>query len=1056
MTKFCPECGAPLPQPTARTREVRKAVSVVFCDVTGSTSLGERLDPESLRQVMTRYFERMQAVLESHGGTVEKFIGDAVMAVFGIPVLHEDDALRAVRAAAGMRDALAELNAELARDWGVTIGTRIGVNTGEVVAGNPSGGQNLVTGDTVNTAARLEQAAEPGEILIGEETYQLTRDAVVVEPIDPLALKGKAGAVDAYRLLEVRPGVLGHERRLDSPMVGRERPLKLLRDAFESAEGDRACYLFTVLGAAGIGKSRLAREFLDGARAGATVLSGRCLSYGEGITFWPVSEMLTAAAGIADDDQPDRARQRIRDLLRDAPDAERVSDHLASLIGLAEGVQVEAGWAVRRLFEILARSRPVVAVFDDVHWAEATMLDVIEHVADWSRDAPIFLLCMARPEFLDGRPGWGGGKARAASVQLEPLDEREADALIHNLLGNPALTPEIRQRIRFSAQGNPLFVEEMLSALLDEGILVEKDGEWVATVDLATVHVPAAISALLAARLDRLSEDERAILECAAVVGEVFDRAAVVALLADAPGDPAQADTHLGALLRKDLIRPTSSDIGGAEGFRFRHILIRDAAYEALPKQDRAELHERFSEWLASSVGERAAEYEEFIGYHFERAYRYRVELAPEDDRARILARAAFERLAAAGRRARARSDIGAAVNLLSRAAELLPAADPARLRIVADLGDVLFEAGDLSRTDQVLDEAVRTAVAAGDELAAGHARLVQLSALILSEPERGMQQAEAEANGLIPVFEAAGDELGLARAWRTLSYAAWMRMNLAEHRRVTLAAIEHARRATDLREETELVTNLLAGLIFGPVPVEALLAQTEAMEQEYAGDRKVEAAALTTKAVGQAMLGQFDEARALAARARAIKVDLGMTLWEAGSAMTDARIETRAGRLDVAERVLREGFDRLRAMDDRGFASTVASMLGLLLASQGRDQEAEQFCLASRELAAEEDVVSQSEWRTGLAPVLVRRGELDRAEALAREALARVEATDMLTAQGDAWACLADVLESRGRTDEAIEALREALSRYEQKEDVVRAAPLRERLRTTPETRTE
>ncbi len=319
--KFCSECGANLLARGPRRREMRKTVTVVFCDVTGSTALGERLDPESLRGVMTRYFARMKAVLEAHGGTVEKFIGDAVMAVFGIPVLHEDDALRAVRAAAEMRDALAELNVELEREWSLSLQARIGVNTGEVVAGDPSAGQNLVTGDTVNTAARLEQAATPGEILIGEETFHLARDAVVAEPVDPLALKGKAEVVGAYRLQSVKAGVAGHVRRLDSPMVGRERPLRMLLDAFESASADRACHLFTVFGPAGIGKSRLVREFVSTVGSDARVLTGRCLSYGDGITFWPVTEMAIQAAGIAEDDTPERARDALHTMLAGAPRA---------------------------------------------------------------------------------------------------------------------------------------------------------------------------------------------------------------------------------------------------------------------------------------------------------------------------------------------------------------------------------------------------------------------------------------------------------------------------------------------------------------------------------------------------------------------------------------------------------------------------------------------------------------------------------------------------------------------------------------------------------------
>ena len=528
--KFCSECGAGLAE-AVPAREARKTVTVLFCDVTGSTELGERLDPESLRGAMERYFDRMQTVLETHGGTVEKFIGDAIMAVFGVPRIHEDDAVRAVRAAAEMREALADLNGDLDAELGITIVVRTGINTGEVVAGDRGGNQRLVTGDAVNTAARLEQAANPGEILIGERTFELARDAVEAEPVDPLALKGKAEAVGAYRLVSVRKGVAGHERRLDAPMIGREEQLRALLDAFEGVVADRACHLFTVLGPAGIGKSRLTREFRSLVDGRAALLSGRCLSYGEGITFWPITEMAIQAAGITDEAPPEQARAALRTALGDAPDSEAIAAQLADVLGIGGGGPVEASWAIRRFLEALSLERPVVAVLDDIHWAEPTLLDVIEHVADWSRDAPILLLCMARPELLEERPEWGGGKRNATSVHLEPLSEPEADALIESLLGHPALTPEIRQRIRAAAQGNPLFVEEMLHMLLDDGVLVLKEDEWVATVDLTEVQVPPAISVLLAARLDRLSPDERRVLEAASVVGEVFEPEAVRALV---------------------------------------------------------------------------------------------------------------------------------------------------------------------------------------------------------------------------------------------------------------------------------------------------------------------------------------------------------------------------------------------------------------------------------------------------------------------------------------------------------------------------------------------
>ena len=395
-------------------RDVRKTVTVVFCDVARSTALGERLDAESLRGVMGRYFEEMRAVLERHGGTVEKFIGDAVMAVFGIPVVREDDALRAVRAAAGMRDAVISLNDELERERGVRIQVRIGVNTGEVAAGDSVGGQAFATGDAVNVAGRLEQAAQPGEILIGESTYRLVRDAVTVESVKPLTVKGKGEAVSAVRLLAV-PEVTG--RRLGSPIVGRDRELELLDRAFDGVVRDHACRLVTVLGSAGVGKSRLVKEFTSSRAKEATIVRGRCLSYGEGITF-PIASDEPQAAALTGEESPQAALEKIRSLVESASDAGLIVEHVAETIGLATAGAGHGGsfWAIGRLFEELASRRPLVVVFDDIQWAEPTFLDLVQAVAEQSREAPILLLCIARPELLEVRPAWGESEQSGGRV----------------------------------------------------------------------------------------------------------------------------------------------------------------------------------------------------------------------------------------------------------------------------------------------------------------------------------------------------------------------------------------------------------------------------------------------------------------------------------------------------------------------------------------------------------------------------------------------------------------------------------------------------------------
>ena len=626
---FCGACAAPL-APTEPARDVRKVVTVVFSDVTGSTALGEQLDPESLRRVMGRYFDEMQSVVESHEGTVEKFIGDAVMAVFGIPVLHEDDALRAVRAASEMRERLAALNEELERDWGVTIAVRTGVNTGEVVAGDGSEGQRFATGDAVNVAKRFEEAAPPGEVLLGETTYRLVRDAVEVEPTEPLGLKGKSEAVRAYRLVTLAGDLPGRARRLDSPMVGRERELAALEQAYQRAVGERACLLFTVLGAAGVGKSRLIAEFLAGVGGEATVMRGRCLPYGEGITYWPLAEALRGRYG-------EEPLAGIGGVLS-GDEAPLITERIAAAIDLGEnaGAPDETAWAVRRLFEAEGRARPLVVLFDDLQWAEPTFLDLVEHLADWAREAPILLICLARPEFLDERPSWGGGKFNATSVLLERLSDGESVKLVANLLGRAQLDETVRDRIMSAAEGNPLFVEEMLAMLIDDGLLTRNDGHWEPAGDLTKITVPPTIHALLSARLDRLGRDERAVIERGSVEGKVFHRGAVAQLSTDDLRKSVW--NHLQTLVRKELIRPDRTDLPGEDAFRFRHLLIRDAAYEAMPKELRAELHARFADWLEQIGAEHLAERDEIIGYHLEQAYRYRTELAPVDDETQELA----------------------------------------------------------------------------------------------------------------------------------------------------------------------------------------------------------------------------------------------------------------------------------------------------------------------------------------------------------------------------------------------------------------------------------
>jgi len=708
-------------------------VTVVFCDLAGSTKLGESLDPESVRHLITRYFDAMRDALERHGGTVEKFIGDAVMAVFGVPAVREDDALRAVRAAVEMRSALGDLNEQLERRWGVRLRVRTGVNTGEVVAGDASRGQGFATGDAVNVAARLEQAAEAGQVLIGEHTYELVRDDVRVEPVAPLELKGKSEPVPAFRLVDLVDRPVGLGRPARSPLVGRERELGLLRAAFERAVAERACRLVTVVGPAGVGKSRLLEEFTRPLRGAATIVAGRCLSYGDGLSFWPLREMMETLAGADDGDSSEQTRARIARLLPAGDEeTEVVVERIAGALGLSDQAASpeETSWAVRRLLESAAAERPLVVVFEDVHWGESTFLDLIESMAAAIRGVPVLIVAIARSDLLDRRPGFAGDVAGATVMEVAALSGADSRELIENLIGEAGATSDLPDRVLTAGEGNPLFVEELVRMLLDAGRLRRDRAGYSWVPGSSPVSVPPTIDALLAARLDRLEPAESAAVGAAAVVGRSFGPGAVLELTRGE--DPGELDRRLRELARKDLIHPDGGRFAGEGTYSFKHILVRDVAYGRILKETRADLHERFAGWLEGIAGERAGEYEEILGYHLERAHRYLAELGPLDLRGRDLAGRAAARLGSSGRRALARGDIGPAVQLLERAISLMDDDDPGRSDLSLKLGIALAETGQLTRADQLLrdrleaDRRGRTFVVFHD--AGGSQRVVDLA----------------------------------------------------------------------------------------------------------------------------------------------------------------------------------------------------------------------------------------------------------------------------------------------------------------------------------------
>ena len=1030
---MCGFCGTELAPVTAT--EVRKTVTIVFSDLKGSTSLGERLDPEALREVLSRYFEVMKTILERHGGTVEKYIGDAIMAVFGLPKLHEDDALRAARATVEMRAALAELNEELDRRWGARLANRTGVNTGEVVAGDVTLGQRLVTGDTVNVAARLEQAAPESDVLVGDTTYRLIREVVDVEPVEPLTLKGKSEPVPAYRLIRVRGGEW-FGRRLEAPLVGRAAELDQLLMSFNTANRDKTLELVTVVGQAGMGKTRLVQELLRRVGPETVVLRGRCVSYGEGMTFWPLAEIIRGSVGASGTDPGDTVRKKLNDFLGD----EAAVDRLAAAIGLSPGsfsIQ-ETYWAVRRFVEILGARAPLVLIFEDIHWAEPTLLNLIEHVADNAKDAGALVLCAARQDLFDEHPHWMEGRAHGTRLILQPLTRDESTLIIGNLFERANLPTHIRERLITNADGNPLYVEQMLSMLVDEGVLRRDEaGQWIAGEDTHDVQIPPTISALIGARLDHLAHHERQVLDTGSVAGLVFYEDAVRDLSPEPARD--QVSVNLLVLAQKQLVRDEPSAVPDIRAFRFAHVLVREAAYQRLLKRTRAELHEGFAAWLERVTATRALEYEDLIGYHLEQACLYLEELGPRDAHGEALALRAFERLASAGKKASGRGDMPAAANLIERAMALRARNDPVALEMAVDLADAFREMAEFDRAQAVVTAAVEAAPH-GDERLLMSLRLLQLLVDQSSAPPGWDEIAERECERAITIFEKVGDHVGQARAFRLLASIHGVALRYGATQHAIERAVEQARLAGDKRQETRGLPPLALCALQGPQPVEEAITLCERLVDDTAVDRRAQSGVLYFLAPLYAMHGEFDRARTTYRRARRTLEELGDRRQAAFTALYAARVELLAGNPAAVDDELRSPYEALRRAGERDFVPTAAALLAEAAYERGNYEDAGALCLVSEELASPSDVESQYRWRCVRAKVLARAGNASEATRLTNEALELVLATDAPALQAEVYATIAAVRSAAGDREQSEAALGRAAELAALKGDVVSA----------------
>ena len=969
--------------------EIRKTVTVLIA----SRRSAARLDPEVASREDDRFRADVRRIARRFGGAVASSVGGQVLAVFGIPSVHEDDALRAASSAIELRD---DLESDV----------RIGIATGEVLTG-ASGSAVAPDGPPVALAAELEGAASPAEILVADQTELLVRADADVEPVE-------TASGTAWRLngLASRPPPLSDA--VKTPLVGRKSELMQLKGAFEDAVREDDPRLAALIGPAGIGKTRLAQDFAAAIGTEAAVLAGRCVPYGEGITFWPLTEILR---------QLSTAHPKAR-----SKQARLLETRLGEAIGHADtsSTQEEIFSAARELFEELARQRALVLVFEDLHWAEPAFLNLIDYLAHAARGAPIVLLCIGRPELLEERPQWGGGGTVALSLLLEPLADSASAAMIANLAAD--LPEDTRARVLEAAEGNPLFIEQLVAKFEEEG------GEGGALL------IPPTIEAVLAARLDRLGPGEHAVIGCGAVVGKEFQAAAVADLL---PEDArAFVGRHLDALTRRDLIAaPTASPIGG-EGFRFRHILIQQAAYRAIPKSLRGDLHERFGRWVEEHPSYGVGERSEIIGYHLEQAFRYRTEFEPAGEAEQELALASGGHLASAGRRAFGRGDMPATANLLGRAASLL-ANEGEGLSVLPELGYALFEIGEEDRADALLSDAWAKARAAGDRVAEWRAVVTRRRVEMYMDPTRTDPDALAtEARAAIEVFDDVGDNAGLARAWLVLSDLHWIEGRLTEAVDASSRAAEHARRAGNLREVGWALGQNALCAIHNPMPVADAQAWVALQLEGAAQNRGLDANLAGFLTVLEAMGGDVDGARRRIEETRALARELGLT-WQASVQELNAGyIELLAGDPVSAERQMRVAEQAFAEIGDGWWLSTVACDLPRAVYAQGRYDDA--LALVER-IVATPDRELQIKSRGIRARVLARRGELSEAEVLAREAVSLGATSEFLVLHADALTDLAEVLRVAGRDDEAEAATAAAIRLYERKGSVAAVERLRE-----------
>ena len=962
----------------------RKLATVLFVDIVDSTSLVTASDPEVVRRRVNRFFEMVSHCVMLHGGIVEKFAGDAVLAAFGVPQAHEDDAHRATRAALAMRESVGELGLE----------ARIGIEAGEVVVEDSE--STFVTGEAVNLAARLQQAARPGEILVGPTAHRLASASLVVEDAGPLELKGLNGTSRAWRVIDALDGParpIGPR----APLVGRVAELELLENTFARTVRDGRAHLFTIFGEPGIGKSRLAREFVDGLER-ASVLTGRCLPYGEGVTYWPLAEMIKAAAGISDDDPLEEAFAKLKACCEE----ETVADVLGLASGMLEALEgersaQEIAWAAREIMETLGDVQPLILFFEDIHWAEEPLLDLIEHLADWVR-APLLILCLARPELLDTRPGWGGGRVRSTAIELEPLSPDESDLLVEKLIFQLAgasgeVPPVPPKELLERTEGNPLFVEETIRMLLESG-------------SGGPARVPDTLQALIAARIDHLSPPGKALLQRAAVIGRVFWKGALEHLSPDIEDIDRLLDD---LLLREFLLREPRSSISGEPAYRFKHLLIREVAYTGLAKLARAQHHARFAQWLAERTGD---ELMEIRAYHLDQSVEFLTELegaAPEE-----LANETASALVKAAKRAIAREAYGTARKLGLRAIELRPtiwaryvAARAAwRLQDWASVQVEMVRLRDQARQEdeRVLEALALTGLAEAnlkrDGDAAGAKVLVDEALEILVGEDDPVAYVDAlMARAMLGAWLGSDED-----------YVRYME-------RAYTAALDAERKDLQTLAAQALASSHLVALELD----EAELLITRALE--LAGESgSVRARMSATLAYGWflRLKGELDAAETVFEEVRSTAEELGVEPMVAGALLKLGWLARQKGDLRRSEKMFREAVRLTSARGDRGLLPDYHAALATTLVDLGKVEEAERLALDAAEHAVPEDTMCRIFATTALASVRAAQQRDSEAEELFLSAVDDARRSNYRLYEMHPLERLVGFLRERGREEDA------------------------------------